>query len=468
MQKNNYINKVDHHHHHPPKIKFKYYESGDLSKSSSKNENEEMMKTNRIYSEINSNIKLKIKNNKKSKKYSQINFIKNNLSNKIDSQRTNEILQISDKREDLMNEKIEKIFYKVKTFCEKNKPKEKKEEKKVKNRNSFKRVKFKDSKERKSNFKMIDSKDSSPKLSKRKKSKSKFNKMRYSNKNSFNTSEIFKKLLGNEEKKKFPGFYNLIHINANNNSTNRPFDSKFILDNFEYETAIKYENRSFCRIYFICILSKENILNTFFFKSPLEVPAIRLCLFIFSYSCDFALNAFFYLNQKISDRYHYRGENLFIYSIVNNLTISITSSLCSFILFNLLSLLTNSKDQIVSIFRKKEEKMRKDKDFKITLKTKNRIIKELNKIFHILYFKIIFFIIIESLILFFFGYYMVAFCSVYKNTQISWLADCGVSFLATIPVELATSFLIAVFYQISLIYKLKFIYSIVMFFYSLG
>jgi hypothetical protein len=367
-----------------------------------------------------------------------------------------------------MNEKIEKIFYKVKTFCEKNKPKEKKEEKKVKNRNSFKRVKFKDSKERKSNFKMIDSKDSSHKLSNRKKSKSKFNKMRYSNKNSFNTSEIFKKLLGNEEKKKFPGFYNLIHINANNNQTNRPFDSKFILDNYEYETAIKYEKRSFCRIYFICILSKENILNTFFFKSPLEVTAIRLCLFIFNYSCDFALNAFFYLNQKISDRYHYRGENLFFYSIVNNLTISITSTLCSFILFNLLSLLTNSKDQIISIFRKEEEKMRNDKNFKITLKTRNKIIKELNKIYRMLFLKNIFFIIIESSILFFFCYYMIAFCSVYKKTQFSWLADCGVSFLMTIPIGSGTSFLMTVFYNISLTYKLKFIYSIVMFFYSLG
>jgi hypothetical protein len=292
--------------------------------------------------------------------------------------------------------------------------------------------------------------------------------MRHSNKDNFETSEIFKKLLGNEEKKKFPGFYNLIHVNAENNPTNRPLDSKFILDNFEYETAVKYDKRSFFRIYFICLLSKENILNTFFFKSPLEIPAIRLCLFIFNYSCDLALNAFFYLNQKISDRYHYRGENLFFYSIVNNLTISITSTLCSFLLFNLLSVLTNSKDEIVSIFRKEEEKMRNDKNFKITLKTKNEIIKELNKIFSILLFKIILFIIIETLILFFFCYYMVAFCAVYKKTQYSWLADCGVSILLTIPFELASSFIMAVFYNISLTYKLKFIYSIVMFFYSLG
>ena len=469
MEKNNYINKVN--QHHPPKIKFKNYESGELSKSSVKNENDEIMKTNRIYSDVNSSEKLKIKtkknnNNKNNKK---MNSIKNHLSNKFDDQRTNDILQLSEKKDELMNyKKNEKNLYKVKTFYMNNNPKDKNEERKAKARNSCKKVKFNISKEYKTLFKKMDSKDPIHKPSKIRKSKSKIYRTRHSNKNNYESFEIFKKILGNEEKKKFPGFYNLIHVNANNNPTNRPLDSKFILDNFEFESAVKYDKRSFFRIYFICLLSKENILNTFCFKSPLEVPAIRLCLFLFNYSCDFALNAFFYLNQKISDRYHYRGENLFIYSIVNNMTVSITSTLCSFLLFNLLSLLTNSKDEIVSIFRKEEEKMRNDKNFKITLNIKNKIIKELNKIFRMLIFKIILFIIIESLILFFFFYYMVAFCSVYKKTQYSWLADCGISFLLTIPFELVSSLLITVFYNISLTYKLKFIYSIVMFFYSLG
>ena len=97
------------------------------------------------------------------------------------------------------------------------------------------------------------------------------------------TSQIDKKLLGNEEKEKIPGFYNLIHINANNDSHNRPLDSKYILDNYVYETAILYDHRQFWRIYFICILSKENIINTFFFKSPLEIQSIRLCLFLFNF-----------------------------------------------------------------------------------------------------------------------------------------------------------------------------------------
>ena len=470
MKRNDYINKAS--KNHPPKIKFKNYERDD----SIKKENDEMPKTNRIITEVFPHQKLKIRKSK-IKNIKKMNTLKGhfaNYSNKFDSQKTNEILQLSEKRDDLMMnmEKNGNNLYKVNAFIKKNIPKIINGEKKVKSRYSFKKVRFNVLKDDKSIIKKLDSKDSNYQLTevkvRKKKKKSKLYKLRNSEKKNLAASEIFEKLLGNEEKKKFPGFYNLIHVSANNNSTNRPLDSKFILDNFEYETAIIYDKRSFFRIYFICLLSKENILNTFFFKSPLEVTSIRLCLFIFNYSCDFALNAFFYLNQKISDRYHYSGENLFIYSIVNNLTISITSTLCGFILFNLLSVLTNSKDQIVSIFRREEGKMRNDKNFKISSHTKIRIIKELNKIIHKLSLKIKAFIMIESTLLLFFCYYMVAFCSVYKKTQFSWLADCGVSFLATIPFEFATSFLIAAFYKLALNYKLKFIYSISMFFYSLG
>ena len=281
------------------------------------------------------------------------------------------------------------------------------------------------------------------------------------------TAKIFERLLGNEQAKKFPGFYNLIHVNANNVSFNRPLDSKYILDNFDYENAIKYDKRSFWRVLFICLLSKETILNTFFFKSPLELQSIRLCLFLFSNSCDLALNALFYLNDNISDRYHYNGSNLFWYSLLNNLTISITSTLVGFLLIKFLSFLSNSKDDIVDIFRKEEEKMRNDKDFKIDSTIKSNILKQLNIIYRKLKIKIISFIIMEILILLFFFYYMIAFCEVYMETQISWLADSGVSFLIAIPIEICSSLLMAVFYYISIRYKNKCIYCIVMFFYSL-
>ena len=270
------------------------------------------------------------------------------------------------------------------------------------------------------------------------------------------------------ENEKFPGYYHLIQMNADNTTNRIPPESKYILDNYDYDTAIKYENRSFCRIFYICLLSKENILNTFFFKSYLEVQSLRLTSFIFSYSCDLALNALFYLNKKISDKYHYEGNYQLFFTIINNITISVSSTIFSFLLVKSLEFLTNSKDDIEKLFRIEEQKMRRDKDFIVSLKTKRNIHIELIKIFKLLNIKIIIYIIIELIIMLFFFYYITSFCEVYKDTQMSWALDSFISFLLSILTELFTSFLTTVLYLISLKYQLRILYKFVIFFYGIG
>ena len=272
----------------------------------------------------------------------------------------------------------------------------------------------------------------------------------------------------NEKNKKCPGYYNLIQISSKNEENNDPPDSLYILDNYDYECAIKYEKRHFWRIFYICFLSFENILNTFFFKTPLEIQSLRLILFFFSYISDLALNALFYLNQNISDKYHYQGDNLYLFSLLNNLTISISSTIFSYVLVKALNCLNNSKDSIEDLFRYHENIMRKDKKYKVSNDDIIKIYKNLDSIYRILKIKIVFYIIIEFILLLFFFYYITAFCEVYKNTQISWLSDSLVSFLMSILFEIAMSFLVASFYMISIKYRFKSLYSIVMFFYNLG
>ena len=82
-------------------------------------------------------------------------------------------------------------------------------------------------------------------------------------------------------------------------------ESKYNLEIYSFENAILYDKRKFWRLYYICLLSQERLLNTFFLKSPFEIKSLRISLFIFNYSCDLALNSFFYSNEKISDKYHY-------------------------------------------------------------------------------------------------------------------------------------------------------------------
>ena len=288
-------------------------------------------------------------------------------------------------------------------------------------------------------------------------------------KNSLKNFESHKKEIEEiENKQKCPGYYNLIQIDANNEKKNEPPESKYILDNYDYECAIKYEKRSFFRIYYICLLSYENILNTFFFKSALEIPTLKYTLFIFSYLCDLALNALFYFNENISDRYHYKGNNLFWYTLLNNLTIELSSTLLSYLLVKLLNLLIDSKDSIEELFRKQEKIMRKNKKYKVKNEDILKIYQNLKTIYKILKIKIIIYIIIEFLFLLFFFYYITAFCEVYKNTQTSWLSDSFVSFLMSILVELFISFLCAIFYVISVKCRYKTLYKITIFFYGLG
>ena len=137
--------------------------------------------------------------------------------------------------------------------------------------------------------------------------------------------------------------YFMIQINANNSKNNKPPESKFYLNNYDFEEALQYDKRTFSSIYYICLLAKENILNLLYIKSPLELTSLRLCLFIFMYSCDLTFNTLFYFNSNISDRYHYEGKSLFWFSLLNNLSITIISSILSFFLSITLEFLTNSK-----------------------------------------------------------------------------------------------------------------------------
>ena len=232
------------------------------------------------------------------------------------------------------------------------------------------------------------------------------------------------------------------------------YDKNYNLDIYNYEKAEKNDKRSFWRIYYICLLSKVRILNTFVLKSPLEIKSLRISLFLFNYSCDFALNAFFYSNQKISDKYHYTGNNLLWFSLINNLLISFSSALFSIILVGLLNILTNSKREIKMVFKQ---------DLKNNSNSKKIVIKTLLKIYFKLKIKIICYIILEFLIILFFFYYVTGFCIIYKETQFNWLLDSIVSFLLSIIIKLIISFIITIFYFISLKFRLRVLYNIIIF-----
>jgi hypothetical protein len=259
--------------------------------------------------------------------------------------------------------------------------------------------------------------------------------------------------------------YYLIQLDANNTNKNiKPLESNYHLDNYEYEDAIEYENRTFWRILYIVMLSKDNILNTFLLKFPLESQPLRICLLLFSYTSDLALNTLFYFSDNISDKYHYTGDNLFWFTLFNNIIISIISTILSIILGSILESMIDSKDSIEDEFKEEEKKMREDPNYQVTNERKEEILLSVNKSLKKLKVKMIVFVVIDFIILLFFYYFTTAFCSVYQNTQSSWITDAVVSIIISFPIEIAIALVITVVYMIAIKYRCKFLYKISMFF----
>ena len=277
------------------------------------------------------------------------------------------------------------------------------------------------------------------------------------------------KELSKEEKDKNLFDFHLININLNNKKIKEytPKNSIQILNNYTYEEAIKYDMRSICLIFYIFLLSKQAAFHAFLFKSPLESFPLRLILLIFIISSDLALNAFFYLDDKISKKFEL-AQNLFLFTFSNNITIILLSTFIGFIFLTLFTNLSNSTNKIRDIFRNEEEKMIKNKKYIVNDKRKKEIYKEIKNILKKHKIKVIILIIIEFSLFLFFWYYVTAFCHVYSSTQLSWLLDSFLSILSRLIIECLFCLLFAKLYRMAVEANTHCLYKIVLFFYSFG
>ena len=274
-----------------------------------------------------------------------------------------------------------------------------------------------------------------------------------------------KKNIKNEKSNNIFNF-NIININIKNKKrTYKPLDSNKILNNYTFEEAIKYDYRSICLVYYIILLSKQAVFHAFLFNSPLEIFPLRFCLFIFIYSSDLALNAFFYLDDKISEKYYYT-KSLFLFAFSNNITVILLSTLVGFFFMTLFTNLSNLTNEIRNVFRNEEKKLMKNKKYTVTDKRKKEVLTEIDKILKKYKIKIIILIIIEFLLMLFFWYYVTAFCHVYNSTQYSWLFDSFLSILSRTVIDFLLPLGLSKLYRLAVESNIKCLYKIVLFFYS--
>ena len=299
----------------------------------------------------------------------------------------------------------------------------------------------------------------------KKKNKSLFNKERKIN---ISQNELTLRPLVEEDKE---SKFNINFINMNLNEIKNqiyiPQESNYMLTIYNYEEAITYEKRNICSIYYIFLISKEVIMHTIYYRSPIEPLTLRLSLLKFIFASDLALNAIFYFDDKITEKY-YSNKNIFVLAFTNNIGVILLCSLISYVLLTFFIHFINSTNEIRKLFKDEEEKIKENKKYLISIERKKEIIIEIKKIIKKFKTKAIVFFIVELIIMLFYWYYVTIFCNVYQETQLSWLINSLVTIIVRILEDLFINIVLALLYKSSINCKSGCFFSIIIFFYCYG
>ena len=189
----------------------------------------------------------------------------------------------------------------------------------------------------------------------------------------------------------------------------------FELNNMEYEEALLKDKRSMLKSYLSIINREHLILLTFFSPNDFNLSYVKFARFIFLISTEMTMNVFFFADETMHKIYLSYGKYDFVQHIAQILMTMIFSQMMEVFICYLS--LTDS-----AIYEIKDLERNSNKQNQEHLIEVFDIIKKINK-------KIKIFFTFTFLVMIFYWYSIACFCAVYRNTQIIFLKDCGISFL---------------------------------------
>lgn len=263
---------------------------------------------------------------------------------------------------------------------------------------------------------------------------------------------------GEEEERNLDDF-NFININLDPSIKAEPRkESNTILNNYTYEEAIEYDKRSFCRIFYIFLLSKDIIFHSLILRSPFDSISVLGSGFIFFISTDFFFNCLFYFDEIVSKRFLYR-ENVFTFTFSTNMP-NIFYSVFILMVFEIVILLyTNISPKIREIFQKEEEKLKSDKKYTVSEERKKEIMKQIEDILQKQNKKNYCYFVFELIIVLLYWYYITAFCHVYSNSQDSWVLNTIFTLFFCFLFNCVVSFVFSILYKSSIENKSQCLYN---------
>ena len=181
------------------------------------------------------------------------------------------------------------------------------------------------------------------------------------------------------------------------------------LNSLDYQTALKYDKRTFLQYYTSLLLSKHIILFSFYPINDYNVKIIKITLFFLSFDIYFAVNTLFFNCSEIHKIYEDGGEYSFSFFIPK----IILSFIISYSIFSLMRYYSLSERFLMEL--KNEQNF--DKANNMIPNTKRCLI-----------IKYIIFYVLCFVFTTLFWFYLSSFCAIFQNSQIYVFKNTFISF----------------------------------------
>ena len=189
------------------------------------------------------------------------------------------------------------------------------------------------------------------------------------------------------------------------------------LNEMSYEDAKEKDNRTFWKYYLSIVSEKQIILSPILFSSIFQPLSLRSITFVFIIQAFFFLNALFFTEEYISKRFDQEGKLDFMYILQNELQKSVLASVVCMLISKLFTMFIPKVSSYYQLIDRKgdENSLLKLRELIKTLKIKLMILLIIILVFSIA-----------------FLYFLLTFCSIYYNTQLSWIQSTLLSIASNI------------------------------------
>ncbi len=204
------------------------------------------------------------------------------------------------------------------------------------------------------------------------------------------------------------------NFNPNKNKNNKKIKNTIMkytdyeLNSMTFKNALAYDKRSYIQYYLSLLRTKHILISAIMPSYDYNSRISKICLFLFSFTLYYCINAIFFTDNIIHIITEDDGEFNFIYQLPQILYSSIISSFISMLI------------RYLSLFEKDMLKFKNSKE--------KNIEEDKNKLMKFLRMKFVWFFNISLAFLFLFWYYLSCFCVVNKNSHIHLLKDTLISF----------------------------------------